>query len=232
MRLVLTSAGVTTPRIRSALERLLGKPTAQARAVVVPTAIYPTPGGLAFGWQTLAQQAELGWESLGLLELTALPSLPEDSWLPELREADAIIVGGGNGGYLSYWLHRSGLAAHLPELLQSLVYVGISAGSAMVTSGLRVDPDRLATTGEYYDDEYDEAAPMGFGDDRTVPLVDLVVRPHLHAPYFPAATMDLMRTAAARVDVPLYALDDSSAVVVENGTVDVVSDGEWHRLDP
>ena len=38
---------------------------------------------------------ELGWKSLGVLELTALPSIKEEHWIPEVQETDALLVWGG-----------------------------------------------------------------------------------------------------------------------------------------
>jgi dipeptidase E len=102
---------------------------------------------------------EMGWKELGTLELTALPTIEEEHWLPFVESSDAILVSGGNTWYLSYWFQESGFAERLPGLLEDRVYFGISAGSAMVTPGLNYDPDRLEREGVYYDDEYEEAAP-------------------------------------------------------------------------
>ena len=231
VRLLLTSAAVTNPSIGAALVRLLGRPVADATAVVVPTAAHALPDGPALAGHQLRVLADMGWKELRVLELAAMADVPREHWLPGLRSADAIVVGGGNGAYLSHWMHRSGLAQLLPELLADTVYVGISAGSMIVTAGLNVDRARLAATGEHHDDEYDETGPPGASDDRTVPLVDFVVRPHLGSPVFPMATEAFMERAAARVDVPLYAIDDDTAVVVDGGEVTVVSEGTW-RLFP
>jgi dipeptidase E len=146
-----------------------------------------------------------------------------------VEAADIIIVGGGNTGYLSYWLHESGLAKKLPELLQGKVYMGVSAGSGMVTHSLNVNREVLAKTGIYYDDEYDESAPPNAGSDKTLKLVDFVIRPHLNADYFPGVslTLESMEKMAAKVDVPLYAIDDQTAIAVTNGNVQVISEGEW-----
>ncbi len=59
---------------------------------------------------------ELGWKSLGVLELTALPSIDEELWVPLVRETDALLVGGGDSLYLSHWMRQSGLADLLPSL--------------------------------------------------------------------------------------------------------------------
>lgn len=230
MKLLLTSAGITNTSIHNALVELLGKPIAEANAVCIPTAIYALPSGVGDAWLML-RELDLGWHSYGVLELSAMPSILEEHWLPALEAADVIIVCGGNTGYLSYWLHASGLAARLPILLETRVYVGISAGSAMLTQGVNVDAEVLAQTGVYYDDEYDEAAPLHFGSDKTLQLVNFVIRPHLNAEYFPAITLERMADAAARVDVPLYAFDDQTALKVVDDQVDVISEGEWKLFD-
>ncbi len=227
MRLLLTSAGITNDGIREALVELLGKPIARSEAICVPTAIYALPGGIGYAWRTLRELGGMGWQGFGVLELTALPSILEEHWVPAVEAADVIIVGGGNTGYLSYWMQESGLAERLPELLKKKVYVGVSAGSMVVTHSLNVNREELEKTGVYHDDEYDEAAPPNAGSDKTLKLVDFVVRPHLNADYFPDATLELMERAAARVDVPLYAIDDQTAIKVVGGEVEVVSEGEW-----
>ncbi len=231
MKLLLTSAGITNGSIRKALVDLLGKPIAESKAICIPTAIYALRGGNGYAWQELKELAEMGWEEFGVLELTALPSILEEHWLPDVETADIIIVGGGNTGYLSYWMQESGLAQKLPELLKTKVYMGISAGGGMVTHSLNINHERLKKTGSYYDDEYDEAAPPNAGSDKTLKLVDFVIRPHLNADYFPAATLENMEKWAAKVDVPLYAFDDQTAIKVVDGKVEVISEGEWKKFN-
>ncbi len=231
MKLLLTSAGITNASIRQALVELLGKPITEASALCVPTAVYALPDGPSDAWLTL-RAFDLGWRSYGLLELTVLPSLPEEHWLPALEAADVLLVGGGNTGYLSHWLHQSGFAALLPALLRDTVYVGVSAGSMMLTHSLNVHRPTLEATGVYYDDEYDEAAPRGAGSDRTLGLVPFVIRPHLNADYFPQITPERVAEMAARQTVPLYAFDDQSALKVVDDKVEVVSEGTWQRFEP
>jgi dipeptidase E len=227
-KLLLTSAGISNDSIQKALVALLGKPLGEASALFIPTAIYAYPVGITHGWQILQGQGELGWKTLGILELTALPGLPKELWLPQIEATDAIIVGGGNKFYLSYWMERSGLFELLPRLLrEGKVYVGISAGSMMVTSSLNFDQEYLRKAGVYRDDEFDEAMPSAAGSARTLGLVDFVIRPHLDASYFPQATLENVEKWAARADKPLYALDDQSALKVTDGKVEVISQGKW-----
>src|SRR5205085_1892542 len=99
MRVLLTSSGITNGSIRDALVDLLGKPIAESTALYIPTAIYPFPGGADHAGRTLtgrgAPLCDLGWKSLGILELTVLPHIDEAAWVPAVREADALLVGGG-----------------------------------------------------------------------------------------------------------------------------------------
>jgi dipeptidase E len=93
MKLLLTSGGISNDSIRHALVDLLGKPIAESSALYIPTAIYPFPGGAAMAWRLIRGGAggplcEVGWKSLGVLELTALPSIQEDCWVPMLQETD------------------------------------------------------------------------------------------------------------------------------------------------
>jgi dipeptidase E len=119
MKLLLTSAGITNDSIRKALGEMLGKPITASKAVFIPSGVYAYPKGSAYAWQMLREHGEMGWQEFGVLELTALPSLLEEHWLPDLQAADVIWVGGGNTLYLSYWMHESGLAEKLPELLKN-----------------------------------------------------------------------------------------------------------------
>ena len=68
---------------------------------------------------------ELGWKSLGVLELTALPSINEELWVPMVRETDVLLVNGDDALYLCYWMQQSGLADILPS--RHAVWVGLSA---------------------------------------------------------------------------------------------------------
>lgn len=100
-----------------------------------------------------------------------------------------------------------------------------------MTHSLNMNLAELTKTGIYYDDEYDEAAPPNAGSDKTLKLVDFTLRPHLNSEVFPAATLENMEKWAAKIDVPLYAIDDQSAIKVVNGKVEVISEGEWKLFE-
>jgi dipeptidase E len=236
MKLLLTSSGVTNAAIRQALSDLLGRPFSESRAVFIPTAAHAVPGDKWWFAQELAGLVELGWQELDVLELTAVDGRGEGAWHAALEAAQAIVVGGGIGFYLSHWMQRAGLFDRLPALLAdraaSRVYVGISAGSMVVTPRLHADPAERQRTGRLVDDEYDEIGPPGASSDRTLPLVDFLVRPHLGAEYFPNITGPRMHRTAAEQGLPVYAIDDQSAIVVSDGQAHVVSEGTWERFVP
>jgi dipeptidase E len=91
MRFLLTSAGIKNASIHAALVDLLGKPTAESSALCIPTASYGhRMAGPGAAWRFIAGQeprtpmCELGWKSLGVLELTALGPACASSRRPRL----------------------------------------------------------------------------------------------------------------------------------------------------
>ncbi|GAA4707312.1 Type 1 glutamine amidotransferase-like domain-containing protein [Nocardioides conyzicola] len=213
MKLLLTSGGVTNPSIEAALVDLLGKPIADATALCVPTAQWGHPmcGPTSVRRFVVGGLPDLGWGSVGLLELTALPTIDPERWVPWVREADVLLVDGGDATYLCHWLRESGLADLLPSLTET-VWVGVSAGSMVLTPRIG--------------DLFVEWA--GAPDDRTLGVVDFSIFPHLDV--FPDNTLAAAHEWAAGIGGPAYVLDDESAVRVVDGEVDVVSEGQWHRL--
>ncbi len=221
MKLLLTSAGIKNTSIHDALVDLLGKPIAESSALCIPTAIYPFPVGPFMAYRFINGSAasplcELGWKSLGVLELTALPSIKAEYWIAAVQETDALLVYGGDVLYLCRWMRESGLADLLPSLRET-VYVGVSAGS-MVTA---------PTFAEAYDDP-----TTPFVIARGLGLVDFAVRPHLDHEDHPESSTANVERMAAEVPVPTYAIDDQTAIKVVAGAVEVVSEGQWKRFVP
>jgi dipeptidase E len=230
VKFLLTSGGVSNASITEALVGLLGKPIAESTALCIPTALHGG-GGPVRAWQFIAGRSrnpltELGWKSLGVLELTALPSLDREQWVPLLEETDALLVSGGDSMYLCYWLRRSGLADLLASLRET-VYVGVSAGSMVVTP----------TFGEAYDDWFCREPPVPpsnrpVADDRALGLVEFSIFPHVDIERSPQNSMPNAEIWAGRRSNPTYAIDDQTAIRVVDGAVDVISEGHWKRFDP
>ena len=217
MKLLLTSGGVTNTSIRDALVDLLGKPIADSVALCIPTAEYGHPMCTpASAWRFITGQSpsamcDLGWKSVGVLELTALPSIGENRWVPWVREADVLLVDGGDATYLCHWMRQSGLADLLPSLPET-VWVGVSAGSMVMTP--RIGADFVEWP----------SAP----DDSALGVVDFSIFPHLDV--FPENTPANAERWAAEIAGPAYAIDDQTAIKVADGNVEVVSEGQWKQF--
>ncbi|NJP43265.1 Type 1 glutamine amidotransferase-like domain-containing protein [Actinacidiphila epipremni] len=217
MKLLLTDSGVKNASIEDALVSLLGKPIAESSALCIPTAGYgglgADPGG---PWRFISGRSpspmtELGWKSVGVLELTALPSIDEALWISWVREADVLLANGGDALYLCRWMRESGLAELLPSL-PDMVYVGLSAGSMVMTPRI----------GEKFMDLKSAA-----GGDSALGVVDFSIFPHLDHPAFPENTMAEAERWAAGIEGPAYAIDEQTAIKVTDGAVEVVSEGRW-----
>jgi len=221
VKLLLTSAGVRNASIRDALVGLLGKPIADSSALCIPTAQYghPMVGPGVGPWKFISgtsplPMVNLGWKSVGVLELTALPSLEKERWVPLVQETDVLLVAGGDVLYLCYWMRQSGLADLLPSLGET-VWVGLSAGSMVMTPQVGDDFIQWRQPG---------------GDDSTLGLVDFSICPHLAPDGMPGNSMAEAEEWAAGISGPAYAIDDETAVEVAGGTVRVVSEGQWKLL--
>ena len=220
MKLLLTSGGITNASIRDALVDLLGKPIADATALCIPTAQWGHPmcgptsvRGFVTGLPPWGGLTSMEWKSLGLLELTALPTIGADRWVPWVREVDALLVDGGDATYLGHWMRESGLNDLLPSLPDT-TWVGVSAGSMVMTPRI----------GDFF------VEWPGAPDDRTLGLVDFSIFPHLDV--FPTNTLEAAERWAAGIGGPAYVVDDQTAIRVVDGMVDVVSEGTWKRLGP
>ena len=219
MKFLLTSAGIKNPSIESALIDLLGKPIAECDALCIPTASYGhAPGGIRGAYRFITGRAttpmcELGWKSLGVLELTALPTLDRERWLPVVEEVDVLLANGGDSLYLAQHMRASGLDALLPSL--SAVWVGLSAGSMVMTPRIGED--------------FKVWEPPG-GGDAALGIVDFSIFPHVDHPDLPENTMAAAEQWAMGLGNPAYAIDDATAIRVVDGAVDVISEGNWRHF--
>lgn len=224
MRFLLCSSGISNSSIENALVELLGKPIAESSALCVPTGVQPFPGGPSHVYQfisgtTFGPMCGLGWKSLGVLELTALPSVRAEYWMPAVREADALLVWGGSPLYLCYWMRESGLADLLPSLRPEAVYVGTSGGAMVAT------PD-------FGGARYDDSEPLT-GSDEALGLVEFSVFPHLdREDGLPPSPPEEIEAWATGLSVPAYVIDDQTAIKVVDGNVEIVSEGRWKLLKP
>ena len=222
MKLLLTSAGVNNPTIRNALVEMLGKPVEECDALCIPTGGYgSTYGHRPTGvWRFVTgtsnqPMVDLGWKTVGLLELTALPSIDRERWVSWVRDADVLLGNGGDALYFAHWMRESGLADLLPSLPDK-VWVGFSAGSMVMTPKIGRDfmgwepPD---------------------GQDRALGVVDFSIFPHVDHPDLDENTMAAAEKWAAEIGGPAYAIDDATAIKVVDGKVEMISEGHWRFFE-
>jgi dipeptidase E len=221
MKLLLTSAGISNKSIRNALVDLLDKPITESNALFIPTAIYAIPDGSGIIRKVICGTlgdpfCEMGWKSMGVLELTALNSVKKELWIPMLQKTDALLVGGGDCQYLCYWMQQSGLAELLLSMLNKIVYVGLSAGSMIMTK---------------YGTTYGNHT-LPVESDKSLGIVDFALHPHLNHEWFPENSLANLEKMATALPVPSYLIDDNTAIKVTDGNIEVISEGQWKLFTP
>ena len=244
MKFLLTSSGISNASIHAALVDLLEKPISECSALFIPTAMYAFPRHAALAWKTFSGKfgsplCDLGWKSLGILELTSLPSIDEKDWIPLVAESDALLVWGGDPVFLSQWMHRSGLIDVLTSLRRELVYVGVSAGSMAASSmiaetysnppsGSRdtLTSEIVTFTTSEGDIRQQLVTAKGAG------LIEFALIPHLNHKDHPDASLINAEMWASRLPLPVYAIDDQTAIKVTQGNVEIVTEGDWKLFKP
>ncbi|MGZ3755685.1 MAG: Type 1 glutamine amidotransferase-like domain-containing protein [Mucilaginibacter sp.] len=239
IKLLLTSSGIANKSIREALEQLLGKPISESNALFVPTGVYPFAGGPNYAWWPIGGKmkgalVDLGWKTMGLFELTALPSIKKDIWVSSFQDADALLVWGGDPLYLAYWFEQTGLTEVLTSLNKDLVYVGVSAGSMAVNTIFgETESNPRAGSGTPLTEENVVFSTAEGETSKTLYIAkgagftDFAVIPHFNNPGFPDACGPNAEKWASKIPASVYAIDEQTAIKVVAGQVEIVSEGEW-----
>lgn len=217
MKLLLTSAGLANKSIVDALQELTQKPFNELNLAFNPTASNLEAGDKWWLLEDLATCKKLGFKSIDIIDISALP---KKVWKPRLENADVLFFEGGNTFHLMYWIKKIGLGELLPELLTTRVYVGVSAGSIVATPSLVLSSSEKSAVEEIGE----TASVKGTG------LVDFLIEPHINNAYFPELTFDYIEKESKKVEYPIFALDDNSAIKVIDGDIKVVSEGEWKKF--
>jgi dipeptidase E len=218
IKLLLTDSGVTNRAIHEALVGMLGKPIAECNVLCIPTAGYGHPHGTPHGayrfisgHEPRCPMTELGWKSVGVLELTALPSLVRERWTGWIEASHALLVNGGDALYLAHWMRESGLADLLPSM-DNKVWVGLSGGSMVMTP--RIGMDFVGWN-----------PPSG--GDQALGIVDFSIFPHVGAEGCDWNTWENAEKWATEIGSKAYATDIQTAFKIVDGTVEVISEGSW-----
>lgn len=181
----------------------------------VPTAANVEEGDKDWVIDDLVNCKNLGFKQIDIVDISALP---KEMWLPRLEAADVLLFEGGNTFHLMHWLEKSGLKELLPEMLKTKVYVGISAGSIVISG-------KISLVKIHYKGEFDDEGDDGLG------FIDFQIRPHLNSPYFPKANPENLEKNAQELGETFYAIDDNTAIKVVDGEMEVVSEGVWKKFN-
>lgn len=215
MKLLLTSEGLYNKSIEKAFFDLVGKSANKIKLTVIPTSAHmAATNNKTFVFETFGTLGKLG---LGQIDIADIAAIPKDEFLPRLEKADAIFVIGGNVKFLLDWMKKTGLYELLPELIRTKVYVGCSAGSIMMGKKLTTSP-AIARIKEGFKGE------NGFG------FVDFSIRPHHGRADKFTSTKDLQKIAD-QFETDLYAIDDDTAIMVNDGKIKIISEGKWEKFE-
>jgi dipeptidase E len=218
MKLLLTSAGISNKSIVDALLSLTKKPFVKLHLAIIPTALNIEDGGKEWFIDDLVNCQKLGLKSIDIVDISALP---KDVWFPRLKQADILFFEGGNTFYLMYWLKKSGLDKLLPKLLETKVYIGVSAGSMVACKHLG-----LSTSKRLYDEGVEENC-----EDEGLNFVDFLIMPHLNSPYFTNVRLDKLKKIADEIGETFYAIDDDTAIKIDDEKMEIISEGEWKKFN-
>jgi dipeptidase E len=205
MRLLLTSAGITNKSIAAVLKNWVNK---------IRFAFIPTAANIGSSNKDWLIRDLSNCSKLGPVDIVDISAVDKKNWLARLKKANVIVVGGGDTAYLMKCICSSGLDKELPNLLKKRVYMGISAGSIAAAKNIAASSDFLSR-------KELKNAPAGLA------FVEFNLRSHYNSPNFSKAQDVYLKKITPFVKGDLYALDDESAVVFDNGKVSVVSEGKW-----
>lgn len=218
MKLLLTSAGLNNQSIIKAFSHLVGLPNDKIKIAFIPTAANVEEEDKSW---LIEDYINLKKQEYGCIDIVDIASVSKDIWLPRLKEANAIFVGGGNTFFLMSWLKKSGLDKILPELLKSRVYVGISAGSMVATVNLR-----LSTSPKSYSEKV-----FPLENNEGLDFVNFHILPHFNSEFFSNARVEYLKEEAKEIPETIYAIDDDTAIMVNAGKIEIVSEGNWKKFN-
>jgi dipeptidase E len=209
MKLLLTSSGLRHKKIAAALTEMVGKPASETKVAFIPTAANVENGSKDWQVNQLLALWRFGYSYIDIVDPSAAGVA---DWKERLAEADVIFVGGGNTFHLLEQARASGLADWLTENLEGKVYVGSSAGSILATPTIGVGGLGQA-----------DRNINNLQDLTALGLVDFEFIPHA----FRMFSEEAMENYAKASKHNVYAADDTTAIKVVDGNIEVISEVYW-----
>lgn len=218
MKLLLTSGGLTNQTIVKALDELAGKPLDQLKVAFVPTASNLEEGDK---WWLIDDLRRLSFLKFKQIDIVDISALPKEIWQKRLEEADVFFVEGGNTYHLMHWVNKSGLSKILPKLLETRIYIGVSAGTMIINPTIVHAYQEKSLSKKINKDNSDKG--LGY--------VNFIVEPHLNSSWFPELTLENLEKRLKDYPYTVYAIDDDTAIKIDGDNIEVVSQGVWKKFE-
>jgi dipeptidase E len=213
MKLLLTAAGLRNEAIKNALEILLEKPLIETRVLFVTTAANTGHDDKRWLLENLNEFARAGVLSLDLIDVAGLP---KEIWWPHFKATDLICVGGGDERYLARVFAEQQMKEELTSLLETKVYMGISAGSMVL--GQYLSPELSSRI--FIEEDFGNTEGEGLG------ILPFAYIPHLNSTFF-SLRRERLDEMKHEFTCSVYATDDETALMVVDGEVSKVGAGEF-----
>ena len=223
MKFLLTSAGLKNKEITTALEMLVSKPLSETKVLFVITAANTGSDDKRWLLENLNEFNRVGVASFDLIDIAGLP---KSVWDPHFKTADVICFGGGDERYLARVFAEQNIKEELESILPNKVCMGISAGSMVLGQYL---PAELIK--EIFIEE-----DFGNTEGESLGFLQFAYVPHLNSSFF-SLRKERLEQMKDKFTVPVYATDDETALMVVDGVVTKIGEGEFihyeiSRLQP
>lgn len=214
MKLLLTSNGIANQTIQNKFIDLVGKQPKDISVAYIPTAInVASVQDKRWAVDSIVSLNNMG---IGVIDIVDFSAIPKDLWLPRLKAVDVLYVEGGTPVYLLDEMKKVDLPELFASELADKVYVGCSTGACIMGKMM------IKTAKD---------APEGYKIIDCLGMVKFSIRPHYRKSGKEMFDDNLIAKIASGYPSVIYAIDDDTAIAVEDGQVEVVSEGKWKRFE-
>ena len=218
IRVFLTSTGISTERLKKDLFKFLPTTPSNLNALFITTASNPFMEDKSWLIDEINSLYKLQFKNFFMRDIA---SATKAVVLQEINNSDVLIFGGGEEFYLLDKLREHFADNELKELFSKKLYIGISAGSMILAPILSVEVSH-----KIYKESLDRKDSVsGLG------LINFYIIPHLYAKWDNLAiTPDAINSIKNAVKLPIYAIDDNTALIVQDNKISVVGDKRFYKV--
>ncbi len=213
MKLLLTSSGIINKAVENSLKELVEKPFEELNVAFIPTAAHFENGDKHWLIKQLQECVKLGFKEIDIVDIAVVS---KERWLAAFEKAQIIMVGGGGEGYLLQMMKESGFTEEIERLLESRIYVGISAGAMALTPRIIPQVSKFL----YKEPQVANEKIEGLN------FVNFSFFPHLDGDDFTNLTEENIRkiTEEYNISKPIYALPDGTALQIIDSNIKIIGD--------